>query len=219
MSALQLGSGSIAISEGIAIITGSPRLYISKAPSILARWEDIDMSAYGKVVREDSSYPEAGFRFAFGARTNHASFIGNECEAFGYYANLYWQTGELAFSKEYFHPISGGGGDAYALPNSVDYILGGFPVDKWIGMRFKVTTNGNEVELKLYLDEVGDGTWVLRHSMIDRPGEWKASAIVPKECPHRNGDPVLRPGKDCFFRSDGSNQTEVHWKDATILNI
>ena len=201
------------------MVTGSPRLYISKTPSTLAGWENIDMSAYGKVVREDSSYPKGAFRFAFGARSNHGSYLDNECDAFGYRADIYWQTGELSFSKEYFHPSSGGGGDMYALPNSLDYLLGGFPLDKWIGMRFMVTTNGNEVELKLYLDEVGDGNWLLRHSMIDRPGEWNASAMVPKECPHRNGDPVLRAGKECFFRSDGSNQTEVHWTNATILNI
>lgn len=45
------------------------------------------------------------------------------------------------------------------------------------------------------------------------------NVCVPSQCPQNNGDPVLRPGNVCFLRSDGWDETEVHWKDAKIFDL
>jgi len=208
---MQHGSGSITIGGGVAKSRGSPRLYISNSD----RWENVEMSAYGKWVERGTLKSFSGFTMA--ARSNHDNYRGNGCDAFGYYARIHWQSGRLAFTKEYFH---GSDGVVYTTANEIDYFAGEVPMNQWIGMRFTVETKpDDEVELKLYLDEVGDGSWVLRHSMIDRPGEWEASRSVPSDCPQESSDPVLRPGHVCFLRSDGSNQTEMHWKHAIIREL
>ena len=89
-------------------------------------------------------------------------------------------------------------------------------------MKFKVTTvpDTSNVLLQLYLDENDNGNWQLRHEVTDSPGYWfsTTSTNVPSSCPQNDGDTVLRPGNVSFLRTDGSSNTEVHWRDVSMVN-
>lgn len=152
------------------------------------------------------------------ARSNHDEY--SPCDAFGYYARIYQETGECAFQKEYYH--SSDTGTVYTKTNRVPCFEGGLPLNQWIGMRFKVLTVPGEpnVVLSLYVDEHANGNWVLKHLLTDTPGSWLSTTTktVPSECPQNDGDTVLRPGNVNFLRSDGSIETEVHWKDVSMIN-
>ncbi len=118
--------------------------------------------------------------------------------------------------SEYAHSTTSG--TLYTTTNRVDCFVGGLPLNQWVGMKFKVTS---DVVLELYLDENDDGNWQLRHSLLATPGSWfsTSSTTVPSECPQNDGDTVLRPGNVSFLRTDGKDDTtEVHWRDAFINN-
>lgn len=137
------------------------------------------MEGYAKFVNKGTLGDSSGF--TFGARTNHDKYGQDGCNAFAYYARLYWATGQISFQKEYYH----GSNVVYTPSNRVHYFNGEVPMNRWIGMRFTVVTKGDSVELKLYMEE--GGKWVLRHSMVDSPGSWKTSKAIPSQCPQKNG--------------------------------
>jgi hypothetical protein len=215
---LMRGSGDILISNGTATFLGSPRLYVYNRPRKI-KWENIEMTAYGKFVNDGTLSDSSGLTMA--ARSNHDLHTSDGCEAMGYYARIYRSTGECAFQKEYYHPAKGR--TVYSPTKRVDCFPGGLPLGLRVGMRFTVNTvNSTQVVLKLYLDEVGNGSsWVLKHSYVDTPGTWfsTSSTTVPAKCPFKDGDTVLRPGNVCFLRTDGSPDTKVEWDSASIMTF
>lgn len=212
------GSGTIHIlGDGIAQFLQSPRLYVEQEAGV-SGWENVEMTAYAMFVNTEGAIDFSGFTMA--ARSNHDVYAEDGCEARGYYGRIYLNTGECAFQKEYFH---GDSGTVYTRTNRVNCFSGGLPLNVWIGMKFIVTTipGTQDVQLELYTDTVGDGSWQLRHSLVDTPGSWLSSdsTTVPPSCPFLDGDTVLGPRNVCFFRTDGrSANTEVRWRDASIIN-
>lgn len=94
-------------------------------------------------------------------------------------------------------------------------------------MKFKVFSTGDnndQVRLELYVDAtegLDGGDWKPVHSLTDKKGEMMPSGgnNVPDECLIQDGNPVLRPGRNCFLRTDGSEQTVVYYKDASITEL
>ena len=214
------GKGEMTVGNGLAIMYRSPRLYIENPDG--EGWEDVEMTAYGRLVSEGELDSYSGLTMV--ARSNHDEYSKKGCEASGYYSRIYFETGECAFQKEYYHGSSNANpsGTIYSGSKRVPCFDGGLPLNEWVGMKFKVwTTPGTEdVNLELWLDYNDDGMWTKVHSMVDTPGAWlkTGSTEIPKECPHQNGDTVTRPGNVCFLRTDGDWNTEVHWKNASITN-
>ena len=210
------GSGQIIIGNGMARFRRSPRMYISNPQD--ANWNDVEMTGYATFL-EPGGTTSRSSGFTMAARSNHDLYQINGCEAFGYYARIVYLTGECLFTKEYFH---GSNYTVYAPSIRVPCFPSGLPVNQTIGMKFTVVTiaeTGN-VQLQLFTDLVGDGSWVLRHEYIDEPGKWtsSSSASVPLTCPQNDGDTVLRPGNVCFLRADGTDASIVQWTNASILN-
>eukprot|EP00547_Thalassionema_nitzschioides_P010735 CAMPEP_0194261354 /NCGR_PEP_ID=MMETSP0158-20130606/45983_1 /TAXON_ID=33649 /ORGANISM="Thalassionema nitzschioides, Strain L26-B" /LENGTH=604 /DNA_ID=CAMNT_0039001473 /DNA_START=183 /DNA_END=1997 /DNA_ORIENTATION=+ len=224
--AMMRGSGDVDIGSGIAKFLGSPRLYIDKGGyTTSAGFENVEFTAYGTYItlgNGGKSY--SGLTLA--ARSNHDNYSTDPCDAAGYYARIYQNTGECAFQKEHYHSSSTG--TVYTATRRTPCFVGGLPFNQTIGMKFKVTTitdssiePAGSVLLELYLDENDSGNFVLKHSSVDRPGEWLPSGgkTVPSECSIGDGDTVLGPRNVCFLRSDGVDTTNVvEWKDASILN-
>lgn len=99
------GSGSIQIDKGIATFYHSPRLYIEKS-NTTSGWEDVQVTAYARYLALGTSKSFSGFTMA--ARSNHDAFRVDACQALGYYARIYQETGECSFQKEYYHNRSSG---------------------------------------------------------------------------------------------------------------
>jgi hypothetical protein len=234
------GSGVVEIpsdNSGELISTGSPRVYISGASGVF--WEDVELTAYGKYIRDYGNGSKSNSGLTLVARSSHSLYSASACrqniyagetcspcKAAGYYARIYRHPGtgkdEIMFQKEYYH---GETGTVYTATRRANYFQDGrLPENQWIGMKFVVYTvpNTNQVQLELYYDGT-DGTdggeWILIHSSIDNPAEpWRASSnkSVPSECPVQNGDTVLGPQHDCILRSDSSI---VRWKKASARRI
>mmetsp|Transcript_53989 Transcript_53989/g.114685 ORF Transcript_53989/g.114685 Transcript_53989/m.114685 type:complete len:441 (+) Transcript_53989:89-1411(+) len=214
------GSGKITLGNGIAKFNGSPRLYISKEAGVDG-WENVEITAYGKYVDQGAEPFKSYSGLTLVTRSNHDNYGDSPCDAFGYYARIYQESGECAFQKEYAHSTTAG--TVYTKTKRVDCFAGGLPLGQWVGMKFKVTTQPgtSNVLLELYVDENDDGNWLLKHSVTDTPGYWfsTSSTTVPSECPQNDGDTVVRPGNVSFLRTDGVDETtEVHWRDASIIN-
>ena len=218
------GSGRVVIEgDGLAKLYGKPRLYVDKGSD--EGWMNVVLTGYAKFVNDGTELsPFSGFTMA--ARSSHDEYGDNGCSAFGYYAQIRKATGECLSLKDYFHSNSGGG-TVYSDAIRVDCMQpynDQIPLDQWIGMKFMVLTPANspdKVYLKLYLDYAGDGTaWTLVHEFVDEAGKIPTSAegALPTYCDQNNGDPNLRPGNVCFLRTDGSPDTEVHWKDVSFVD-
>lgn len=214
------GSGQISLGNGTAIFNGSPRLYIAQEQSVPG-WEQIEFTVYGKLVNKGIEPYKSFAGLTLAARTNHDNYKNEPCDAFGYYARIYQESGECSFQKEYYH--SSTLGTVYTPTKRVQCFPNGLPLNQWIGMKFKVLTalDTEDVVLELYLDEFDTGDWVLKHSYIDtKSSPWLSvsSKDVPLECPQADGDTVLGPKNVCFLRTDGDITTEVHWRGASIIN-
>ncbi len=214
------GSGSVTLGNNIAKFKNSPRLYISQEDGIQG-WEQVEFIAYGKLVEKGGTPYKSYAGMTLVARTNHNNYASEPCDAFGYYARIYQETGECSFQKEYYHSATTG--TIYSPSRRVDCFEGGLPLNQWIGMKFKVYTvdDSDNVQLELYIDENDDGNWVLKHSLLDSVGNWFSSSSsqdLPSECTQNDGDTVLGPRNSCFLRTDGDSTTEYHWRDASIAN-
>eukprot|EP00521_Asterionellopsis_glacialis_P006029 CAMPEP_0195281954 /NCGR_PEP_ID=MMETSP0707-20130614/1047_1 /TAXON_ID=33640 /ORGANISM="Asterionellopsis glacialis, Strain CCMP134" /LENGTH=868 /DNA_ID=CAMNT_0040340893 /DNA_START=141 /DNA_END=2744 /DNA_ORIENTATION=- len=212
--------GNISTTEGSDEIVfmgdgnvGSPRFYID------GDWENVEFTAYGKYVRDINPLPYSGLTLV--ARSGHATSYLNPCDAAGYYARIYANSGEVAFQKEYYHD-SGVIGNVYSKSIRKNFFNGGIPYDTWIGMKFIIYTvpETSDVQLELWLDQTNGtngGEWILVHQYLDKEGSWPANDVVPEICTNvTDAMPILGPRDSCFLRIDGS---EVHWKDASIRRI
>lgn len=209
------GSGEINIGGGVARLRRSPRLYVVNPQD---KWGDVEMTGYATFLNTgNTTSGSAGFTMA--ARSNHDEYRTDGCQAFGYYARIILLTGQCAFYKEYFH---GTNDTVYAPSRRAPCFSSGLPVNQTIGMKFTVRTlpGTSNVQLELWTDTVGDGSWDLRFEYLDEPGKWPSvtSKDVPLECAQNDGDTVLRPGNVCFFRADGNSASVVQWTNASILN-
>ena len=213
----------IYLSEGVMKMYGNSRYYIDNAA---IGWRNVEMTGYAKWVNDGTPSSLSGFTMV--ARSNHDVYEEDACEAAGYYAKIYRNNGECSFQKEYYHDISNN--KVYSSTQRVDCLTqDDFVLGRIIGIKFTVTTLMNNthsqhangtVELRLFLDRVGDGSWNMVHEYIDKPGQWTSvgNNTIPDACPHRDGDTIIRPGNSCLFRSDGALDTEVHWSNASIAN-
>ena len=124
--------------------------------------------------------------------------------------------------KEYYH---GNDGTVYSSSRRDNLFEGGIPLDQLVGVKFRIFTtcgNNDEVKLEIYVDMTegeNGGDWVLVHSFTDKQGAMATGKEVPSHCTVQNGDPIVHPGHDCFLRSDGDDDTVVHWKNSTIREI
>jgi hypothetical protein len=204
------GSGSITLGDGKCIMTQSPRLYIAATEGSDDEWGDLEMTAYGEYKSLGTLKSHSGLTLV--AKSRHSNYKTNGCDGAGYYARIYAETGEASFQKEYYHA----GSTVYSSSNRKDLFEGGLKVDQRVGMKFRLVTVGDAVQLDLFVDTVGDGSWTLAHSLLDDQGAMPALKSVPSQCPIQSGDPIVRLGTDSFLRSDGSTSTVVHWTDAKI---
>lgn len=172
------GSGEISFANGVAVFKGSPRLYVSPEEGIDG-WDDVVITAYAKYVDQGAQPYKSYSGLTIATRTKHDNYQNDPCDAFGYYARIYQESGECSFQKEYYHSTDTG--TVYSGTNRVDCFPGGLPLGKWVGMKFKVKTVGDDVKLELYLDMNDDGNWELKHSLTDTTGSWfsTSSATVP----------------------------------------
>lgn len=218
--AMMRGSGSVTLGNGIAKFNGSPRLYLSQEAGVEG-WENVEMTAYAKYVNQGVTPYQSYSGFTMATRSSHDLYKVYPCEAFGYYARIYQETGQCSFQKEYYH--SQDSGTVYSATKRVDCFPGGVTLGQWIGMKFKVTTEPgtSNVLLQMWVDANDNGNWELKHSVTDTPGYWlsTSSTTVPSQCPQNDGDTVLRPGNVSMLRTDGRDtSTEVHWRDVSMIN-
>lgn len=216
-------TGSIDIGNGEMIMNGKPRYYIDNSA---IGWRNVEFTGYATWMADGKLNSASGF--TLGARSSHDLYRDDGCEAFGYYAKIYRQTSECAFLKEYYHNHEDNDtmyGRSWRVPCLQEE---DWTESREIGIKFTVTTlvddthrhaNG-AVELRLYFDKVGDGTWELVHEFVDEPGKWPPTGgrSVPESCPFENGDTVLGAGNVCFFRADGSMETQCRWRNGSIAN-
>mmetsp|Transcript_23640 Transcript_23640/g.44980 ORF Transcript_23640/g.44980 Transcript_23640/m.44980 type:complete len:431 (-) Transcript_23640:336-1628(-) len=212
----------IYLTEGIMKMYGNSRYYIDNTA---IGWRNVEMTGYAKWANDGTPSSLSGFTMV--ARSNHDVYDEDGCQAAGYYAKIYRSNGECSFQKEYYHDVSNN--KVYSTTKRVDCLTkDDFVLGRTIGIKFTVTTlrnntqhaNGTTVELRLFLDRDGDGSWNMVHEYIDEPGQWTAAGnlTIPEACPQRDGDTIVRPGNSCLFRSDGALDTEVHWTNASIAN-
>jgi hypothetical protein len=232
--AVMRGARSIAIpGDGTCEFQGlAPRLYIESQYD----WDNVEFTVYGKYVTVGT--PQAFSGLTLAARNNHGDY-DDGCSAPGYYARMYLDSGKVAFQKEYYHDETS---IIYTSPNEVSFFDddaeggGGLPLDRWIGLKFVVYTlagddddddddQQREVKLELYIDleeGVNGGNWQLAHETVDAPGVWFKSPetnTIPDRCDTQDGDTVMGSRKYCFLRSDGSNETLVVWRQASVRSI
>ncbi|TMW68897.1 hypothetical protein Poli38472_001053 [Pythium oligandrum] len=209
------GGGSITIStDGIVTMKGSPRYYLT-APN--ADFLNVEMISYGRLKSKKKFKDLAGMTMV--TRSNHGDFGNDPCQAMGYYSRIYFNTGEFAFQKEFFHENQKR--TIYTASRRQKLFDGGFPVNKWVGMKFVLQTNpdGKSVSLKGYVDMTGGkdgGDWKLAFETTDNGG-WKAMSTVPSKCGYKADEVVLRAGKNSYFRTDDVDTFE--WKNLSVRTI
>jgi hypothetical protein len=151
------GSGNITTDSttGVAVFSKSPRFYIDQSEGDQG-WENVEFTTYGMYVNDPFTRPYSGLTLA--ARSNHADYKDNGCNAPTYYAKIYRDSGNLAFIKEYYHDGESNE-SVYANSIQVPFFEGGLPFLTWIGMKFVVlTVPGTEnVLLQLYIDLTDGG--------------------------------------------------------------
>eukprot|EP00935_MAST-01C_sp_MAST-1C-sp1_P002877 g2877.t1 len=233
------GSGYIIAGHGRLKMHGSPRLYIAGIGdstdtyhgSTGGGWENVEMTVYARFVSDGVLKSYSGLTLV--ARSNHNDYKENACSASGYYARIYKSTGQAAFIKEYYHNASTGTVYAPSRRKQIPEFTSGLTLGVWVGLKFVVRTiqraDASVVQLDLYydlMDGLNGGRWELLHSYTDEPGAWTPSSgkTVPRACasavpPIADGDVVLGSRDSCFLRSDGNNDTEVHWKRLSIRRI
>jgi hypothetical protein len=199
-------------------------LFISKKHDGFSEtgWDNVEFTAYGKIVEDGEILPFSGLEMV--ARSNYAA--GDGCSAPAYVARIHRGTGQASFQKILFDSHTDG--KIYSGTRRVTLFPDGLPINTWVGMKFMVYTyTGTDiVQLDLYVDltnGVNGGDWKLVHTTTDRPGDWlpwKSDHDISKVCEGaHNGDTVLGPRNVCFLRTDGSHNSVVAWKQASVRNI
>lgn len=89
------GSGTIELGNGLCIMKASPRLYIAQVDGDDDGFGNVEFVAYGKYQSFGSLKSSSGLTMA--ARTSHSRYKVDGCDAAGYYARIYAQTGEASF--------------------------------------------------------------------------------------------------------------------------
>ena len=217
-------TGKIEIGNSVMRMLGNPRYYIDNSD---IGWRNVEFTGYATWISDGEKLSSvSGFTMA--ARSSHDLYADDGCEAFGYYARIYRDTGECAFQKEYYHDKDND--TIYGRSIRTPCLeLDTFTDSIQVGMKFTVTTLDDtatphppgSVELRLFLDLVGDNqSWQLVHRHVDEPGSWLPTGDreVPQNCPHKAGATVRDAGNVCFIRADGSMDTIVQWRQASIAN-
>ena len=60
----------------------------------------VEMTAYAKYVNQGATPYTSYSGFTMATRSSHDIYKDEPCEAFGYYARIYQETGQCAFQKE-----------------------------------------------------------------------------------------------------------------------
>ena len=226
------GSGSIALGGGLAIMNGSPRLYISSPDSQTAGFENLEFTVWGKFENFGTLKSYSGLTIA--VRSNHENYYDNGCDAAGYYFRIRAagaENGFITFQKEYYHSTTAGTVYSSSTYQETATFPGGIPLQQWIGIKFRATTirsadgtYDEKVHLEAYIDLTDGfqgGDWQLAFEYYDvlNGGTMSATKTVPPECPIQSGIPIFGARSTVYLRSDGDMNTEVHWKDASVTEI
>lgn len=197
------GNGTLAIDgRGIVTLTGdSPRLYVYDEAGQLPRWNNVEITYYGRRISESTPLPEVTYRgFTVGARSDHhlqSAGVPNPC-THTYYGRAKI-TGAAELLKESQHP------DGYSQPVATND-LGEIPVNQWIGYKL-VLKNINDdrwVKLELYRDlamGAGGGTWQKVAEVVDDGTNLDANGIACGSMV-TSFSPLLEPGHSVFLRAD-----------------
>ncbi len=194
------GNGRVEIDgNGIARLIGTqPRMYVYDAPQ-LKKWDDIELTFYGRRVSESGTSSSAGFMAGVG--DHHIQNLG-DCNVNTYYAGMRYD-GRMLFIKEIDHYDTSNA--ATTRPWS------GVPRNEWVGFKAIISQVGpNSVNLQLYRDMtngLNGGTWEKMTEYTDSGG-WSVGA----KCHGGSSNEVLTGASgSVFIRNTLVSNAEYKW--------
>lgn len=204
------GIGSAWISgDGTMALSGdAPRFRV-----VDRDYQNVNVTIYAMRINEDRSLPYQGFTIA--ARSKH--YTDDECPPVStYYARLTYD-GRVSFEKELFHGIDGGTTPYPGASEKELVFEDGVPKDKWIGLKFYVTTvdNGTAALLELFLDKQDNGEWEKVLEYKDT-GHW-STHVEDDPCDGYPQNKILLSPGFTFIRNDGLG--EAKYKDFSIKEL
>ncbi|MDB5106500.1 MAG: hypothetical protein JWP91_4189 [Fibrobacteres bacterium] len=208
------GDGNLMAIDGEGVMTmggPQPRLYIMPLTAGGAPFfRDIEFTGYYRRIGADG---ESYAGFVVGARSG-AEGHGDvyHCLANTYYL-AFRNSGTWGFDKELDHPNDAGGKSGPLFP-------GGFPADRWIGMKYLVYNlpGDKAVKLEAYVDSVSGGdmgkgvAWKKLGEVVDS-GQWSAP---PGTCGYPANTVITTGGGVTFIRNTGSARSQykmISWRE------
>ncbi|OGD08967.1 hypothetical protein A2397_05735 [Candidatus Amesbacteria bacterium RIFOXYB1_FULL_44_23] len=203
------GNGVVKLDgNGLATISGSsPRMYVYD-PKRKLKWENVEVTLYGKRVSEFGVASSQGF--VIGTRSEHQDVADSDpCLGRSYYGRILYD-GRAVFQKEVVHE----GAYSVNMPSennktSWNTPNGTLPKNVWVGMKFVVRTNPDQksVKLELYRDMTdgkNGGTWEKLAQYTDS-GSWSqtdSGMDTVAKCGYGPEKVLLDPGTSVFVRND-----------------
>mmetsp|Transcript_11211 Transcript_11211/g.24096 ORF Transcript_11211/g.24096 Transcript_11211/m.24096 type:complete len:410 (+) Transcript_11211:106-1335(+) len=218
------GNGKVEIGNGLMTMHGSPRVYVYAAMGTL--WRNVEVTSYIRANHEGDILDMPTTNAVISARTNHYLHKDDPCQAHAYYAKINFNKGVFGFQKEFLHDETR---TVYSSTRSSKSF--GPIINKFIGVKFVVRDDMNDVVLELYVDRTegaNGGTWEKVFETRDA-SDWPASQGVtnqgfkcrynykPKKGVKDLNAPVLRGGINVFLRSDAV--AGLQWKTTSIREI
>lgn len=217
------GTARYEVDRGRLKITGpTSRMYIHD-PALERQWADVEITVYAKRLR-DEGVPYSGITAV--ARTNHlvaeADVSAAPCDTRGYGGRFRFD-GMSDFAKETSHPKN----DAVSERRLFD---GPMPKKEWIGYKFIVFDEGENVHLELWADFTNGengGTWTRVNSFVDSGDDFGVvpchGSIDPMDQltndTSREGSESGLPNVAVYFRVDGVKRNGMHYKWASVREI
>ncbi len=207
------GDGNLMDIDGKGVLSmggPQPRLYIMPAKAGSPPFfRDIEFTGYFRRTANDGA-DYAGF--VVGTRSGPEGHGNLPCTANTYYL-AFRNTGSWGFDKELNHPIDA---DRYGGP----LFPAGFPLNRWVGMKFLVYNlpGDKTVKLEAYVDTVSGGdvgkgvTWKKLGETVDK-GDWPAD---PGDCGYPATTVVTQGGGVVFIRNTETVKAEyklISWRE------
>jgi hypothetical protein len=197
------------------------RFYVGDRTKV-KRWQNIELTVYGKRVAELSSAGStSGFAFETSTDAGHTSSsalnaagLPIQCDGKAY-AFSFRNDGRALFQKELKHPI-------YTSQVSRNVWNGSaFPKNQWVGMKviLYAVNGGRNVKLELWrdlTDGVDGGTWTKVHEHTDAGG-WAVDATTAASCKIPPDLIITAPQPFIILRSDQA--AEQWYKNVSIREI
>jgi hypothetical protein len=201
------GDGTLEVTgDGELVMSGSqPRIYVY--PEDDSAWQNQEITVYYQRV-EDSDTAYAGL--VIGARSGDGHNDDTACNAHTYYSRVR-NDGAFDFEKELEHPASST--QSRIQPGDA-WDEGDVPFDTWIGWKFVIYNQGDNVKLEAYRDMTGGengGDWELVNETLD-DGGWSVESGCSEHDPSGGeSDMIVTDPGITFIRNTEVQEARYRW--------